>query len=217
MILKVYATLMALLFMPHTQVLTVKEVNRVLDVSVLIRAKQYEMDENTLKIKRGMAGCSGTFISGDVVLTAAHCFSHPTTDVWVRDPHVKWGFRAQIIKLYPEHDLALLRVEKMKNHPYAKLATSVRVGEKVINVGSPLSFEFLVSEGIVAKLHHKTRPFKSTYTITTAMINPGSSGGGAFNEAGELIGVNTMSAGGFFGWAGISMAVDIESIRGIVK
>jgi S1-C subfamily serine protease len=121
-----------------------------------------------------------------------------------------------LVKLDPEHDLALLKVQNVKNHSYAKIAKSARVGEQIINVGSPIIFEFLVSEGIVAALHFKDKTFKSTYLITTAMINPGSSGGGAFNAAGELVGVNTMSVG-MFGWTGISMAVDIESIKGFLK
>lgn len=216
MLLKAYVALVTLLFMPHTQVLSIKQSDQVLDVSVLIRAKQYTLDDETLKIKRGMAGCSGTYVSGDTILTAAHCFGRPTTDIWVRDPHVLWGFRAQLVKLDPEHDLALLKVSNMAKHPYAKLAKSARIGEQVVNVGSPIMFEFLVSEGIVAALHFKDKQFKSTYTITTAMVNPGSSGGGAFNAAGELVGVNTMSIG-MFGWTGISMAVDIESIRGFLK
>lgn len=214
MILRLYATLMAFLFLPHTQVISVKQADRVLEVSVLLRAKQYEVDED-FKIKRGMAGCSGTFVSHTEVLTAAHCFSRPTSDVWVRGID-RISYRAQITKLDPEHDLALLKVQGLSNHPYAKVAKKARVGEKVINVGSPLMFEFLVSEGIVAKLDHKVKEFKSHYMITTAMINPGSSGGGAFNENGELLGVNTMSIG-LFGWSGISMAVDTGSINGFLK
>jgi hypothetical protein len=117
MLLKLYVSILALLFMPHTQVLSIKQSDQVLDVSVLIRAKQYTLDDETLKIKRGMAGCSGTYVSGDTVLTAAHCFSRPTTDIWVRDPHVRWGFRAQLVKLDPEHDLALLKVKTWQSIP----------------------------------------------------------------------------------------------------
>lgn len=216
MFLKLYVSLIAMLFTPHTQVLSIKQADKVLDVSVLLRVKQYSLDDDTLAIKRGMAGCSGTFVSPTEVLTAAHCFSRPTTDVWVRGTdHV--SHRANIAFLDPEHDLALLKVVKLKTHAYAKIADKARVGERVINVGSPFSLEFLVSEGIVASLRVKSDNFKSLYTITTAMINPGSSGGGAFNSDGELIGVNTMSMGGPFGWAGISMAVDIETIKGFLR
>lgn len=209
MLTQLYVALVTMLFLPHTQVLSIKQADSVLDVSVLVRAKQYEMDDK-FKIKRGMGGCSGTFISGTEVLTAAHCFGRPTTDVWIRGTD-NISYRASITKLDPERDLALLTVKGLSHHPYAGVAKAARVGEQVINVGSPYRFEFLVSEGIVARLNFKTKEFKSRFTITTAMINPGSSGGGAFNSRGELIGVNTMSMGAF-GWTGISLAVNIESI-----
>jgi S1-C subfamily serine protease len=91
------------------------------------------------------------------------------------------------------------------------------VGASLIVVGSPFSLEFLVSEGIVALSHRKDHEFHGTYIIHTAMINSGSSGGGLFNPAGELVGVNTMTMGGPFGWNGISMAVDIKTVREFLR
>lgn len=209
--------LLSLFSTPHTQVVNLKQAEQVLSVSVLIRAKQYVIDKQTSKIRRGLAGCSGTFVSSTTVLTAAHCFSDPTTDIWVRGPDFKISYRATLLKVDADHDLALLAVQDVTNHPFAPIAAIARAGEQVINVGSPLIFEFLLSEGIVATTQFKHRLFKATYLITTAMINPGSSGGGAFNADGELLGVNTMTIGGFFGWAGISMAVDHVTIREFLK
>ncbi len=200
------------LFTPHTQVLNQDQVAKLMDVSVVIRAKEDVATSEGSQIR--MAGCSGTFINGNTVLTAAHCFESRPLLIWVRGP--KGGsHRAALLKCDFKHDLALLTVLGPK-HVSAKLAKSVRKGEAVYNVGSPLMFEFLVSEGLVSALKFKTKEFTSTYMITTAMINPGSSGGGAFNEKGELIGVNTMSLG-IFGWTGISMAVDLASIKEFLR
>ncbi len=135
--------------------------------------------------------------------------------LWIR-PYNGKSAAAELVKIDKEHDLALLYVKDKMVHPYVKLATGVRLGEKVINIGSPLFFEFLVSDGIVAQIDVKIKEFKSHYLVTTAMINSGSSGGGAFNVKGELLGVNTLSVG-IFGWSGISMAVSIADIEAFLK
>jgi S1-C subfamily serine protease len=94
---------------------------------------------------------------------------------------------------------------------------SPRVGEDVYNVGSPYFLEFLISSGLISAIDLKVKGFMAHYFVSTAMINPGSSGGGAFNEAGELIGVNTMTIGGPFGWAGISLAVDLSTLKEFLR
>lgn len=174
------------------------------------------MDDNLTR-HYGIAGCSGTFIAEGAVLTAAHCFSEATITTWVR-PYNGKSKQAFLVKIDPEYDLALLAVPGPFKHGIAKLTLQPpKLGSQIVNVGSPIGFEFLLSEGVVALTSFRERHFKSTYLVTTAMINPGSSGGGAFNDRGELVGVNTMTAGSPFGWAGISMAVSVEDIRRFLK
>lgn len=188
-----------------------KIANKALEASVLIRMKAKIKDkqgkEHTL-----LGGCSGTFVSKDEILSAAHCFdSNHITNIWVRDINGK-SYSAEVIKLDVGHDLSLLRIPAL-HHKYVKLGKHLKVGEEIINVGSPYFLEFLVSHGIVSAIHVEIEQFKSLYTITDAAINPGSSGGGVFNSKGELVGVNTMSLGGFMGWSGISFAVSVEDVR----
>lgn len=213
---KALAILTALFFMPQTAVLDVEHTQKLLAMSVLIRAKAFSVNPDTKEVKSGLIGCSGTYINPSTVLTAAHCFDMRITDIWVRGADGK-SYTAKVKSIVKDVDLALLTVNKKHNLQCAQLAPSVRIGENVYNVGSPFSLEFLVSNGIVAQTNRTVPQFKAVYLITTAMINSGSSGGGAFNEAGELIGVNTMSVGGFFGWAGISMAVDRDTIATFLK
>lgn len=210
------ATLVILLFTPHSQVLDINQVNLVMSPSVVIHAKVFITNPDTLETKKGMIGCSGTFIAEGTVLTAAHCFSLPTMNIWIRDAN-KHTYTAKLLKIDPTKDLALLGVLQTHPHTAVAVAKGVRIGEQIISVGSPFFLEFLVSEGIVAAQNVTTKPFKASYIVHTGMINPGSSGGGAFNGAGELIGVNTLTVGGFFGWAGISMAVDVKTIKEFLK
>ncbi len=203
---------LAFFFVPQRQSVDITQMQYLMDVSCLIRAKvTVSTPEGP---KKGLIGCSGTYIGPDTVLTAAHCFEIKPTAIWVRGPSSDGSHRAHIVKIQFPKDLALLHIDGPE-HLYVKLAlTNPHKGDKIVNVGSPRSFEFLLSEGIVAGLRQKVKEMglSGTHIITTAMINPGSSGGGAFNDKGELVGVNNLSMG-LFGWTGISLAVDLDTIK----
>lgn len=160
-------------------------------------------------------GCSGTFIDDNHVLTAAHCFESPEFNVWVKDYNGK-SYEAFLVKIDTQKDLALLKIH-IKKHKHTRIGPNGQLGQNVFIVGSPYGLDFLLSEGLISKLNNTLEPFTGGYTIHTGMINPGSSGGGLFDTKGRLIGVNTLSIGGMFGWAGISAAVDANTIRGFLK
>src|SRR5882672_3337771 len=65
---------------------------------------------------------------------------------------------------------------------------SLRTGQKVFAIGAPQGLDLTISEGIVSSL----REVQDGIVIqTTAPISPGSSGGGLFNAAGQLVGITT--------------------------
>src|ERR1700720_3862817 len=64
----------------------------------------------------------------------------------------------------------------------------LRVGEKVYAIGSPSAIESTLGQGIVSGL----RTVAGRHLVqTTAPISPGSSGGGLFDSAGNLIGITS--------------------------
>src|ERR1700675_1847920 len=67
----------------------------------------------------------------------------------------------------------------------------VQVGEEVVAIGSPLSLESTVSNGIVSGMR-TAEDLGGKFLQVTAPISPGSSGGPLFNMMGEVIGITTM-------------------------
>ncbi len=65
----------------------------------------------------------------------------------------------------------------------------LRIGQKVIAIGSPQGFANTVSEGIISGI----REFETGTKViqTTAPVSPGSSGGGLFNDQGQLVGITS--------------------------
>ncbi len=106
-------------------------------------------------------------------------------------------------------DLCLLAA--MKNIGTAATigrTSSLRVGEPLYAVGSPMGLELSLSDGLVAQL----RGSKSPIIQMTAPISPGSSGGGVFNAKGELVGISALYiAGG----QNLNFALPIEWVEGL--
>ncbi len=186
-----------------------KAAQHALASSVLIHSKIVVKNAKG-QTEKHFIGCSGTYVSPFLILTAAHCFNGVEATTWARGPYESVGYPVHLVYWDKKADLALL--DAPFGHPYVKIGSVPKWGDKVINIGSPYDFEFVQSEGTVGPVAYYASGFNSSYLVTTAMANPGSSGGGAFNVAGELVGVNTMVIGAF-GWSGITMAVNTNSIR----
>jgi len=92
-----------------------------------------------------------------------------------------------ILAIDKDNDLAVLKVAG-KNFKILPLADSdgVRVGDKVVAIGSPLGLEQTVSDGLISGIRDVG---SSKVFQTTAAISPGSSGGVLLNAHGEVIAV----------------------------
>ena len=140
---------------------------------------------------------SGFVVDSDgVIVTNAHVVEGvPTAQVRLFDGR---RFTAKVIGRDNRVDLALLRIEGVRNLPTLQLGDSnrVRVGEFVLALGHPFGLEHTVSFGIVSR---KGAPLTVAapgfdFIQTDAAINPGNSGGPLVNMAGEVVGVNSMAA-----------------------
>jgi putative serine protease PepD len=137
-------------------------------------------------------------------------------------------YPAEVVGRSAVYDLAVLFVPKARSLRPAALGASLslRVGEGVVAIGSPLGLSSTVTAGIVSALHRPvtTGPSgdDSSYinaVQTDAAINPGNSGGPLVNLRGQVVGVNSAIAttggavGGESGNIGVGFAIPIEQVR----
>lgn len=92
-------------------------------------------------------------------------------------------------------DIALIKINAKSLVPavFAKSAQTAQVGEKVIAIGTPISFSLRNSAtvGVVSGLNRGVNAFYRLIQSDTA-INPGNSGGPLVNMRGEVIGINSL-------------------------
>lgn len=109
----------------------------------------------------------------------------------------KRQFEATAIGVDSFSDLAVVKINA-KGLPTAEMgtSTSLRPGEFVIAIGSPMGYDHSVTLGIVSAVGRTVTDVNGNINFiqTDAAINPGNSGGPLLNMAGQVVGVNTAIA-----------------------
>jgi S1-C subfamily serine protease len=133
------------------------------------------------------------------------------------------SFDAQLVGVFPDRDLAVLRIDAPKDKlPPIAIGSSrdLLVGQRVYAIGNPFGLDQTLTIGIVSALNREIESFNNR-TIrgviqTDAAINPGNSGGPLLDSAGRLIGVNTQIASPSGASAGIGFAIPADEVNRIV-
>lgn len=137
-------------------------------------------------------------------------------------------FACEIIGYDAQTDLALLKItDQSRTYPAAKIGDSekVQVGQLAIAIGNPLGRELegTVTFGVISAINRElTLSDGRTMTLiqTDAAISSGNSGGALFNANGEVIGINTLKAGGSTSGAsveGIGFAIPMHTAIPILE
>jgi serine protease Do len=124
---------------------------------------------------------------------------------------------AKVVGLTEDADMALLKIDVGRQQlPYVKFGDfdKVRVGDKVVAIGSPFGFDNTATAGIVSALNRNIMesPFDD-YLQTDAAINHGNSGGPLFNMAGEVVGMTSVIFSPDPASAGIGFAIPCSSLQ----
>ncbi len=137
-------------------------------------------------------------------------------------------YKAEIIGTDPRTDIAVLKVDSDiiddQNVIALGSSESLRVGEMVLAIGSPLQENLAqsVSMGIVSAKERSIGILNESagyenFIQTDAAINPGNSGGALVNMDGNLIGINSAIASRSGGSDGIGFAVPVDMAKKVMK
>jgi len=109
-------------------------------------------------------------------------------------------FPASLVGTDPRTDLAVIRIEA-GDTPLQAIrqgdASSLRVGQIVLAVGSPFALSSSVTQGIISFIGRTGVGLADyeDFIQTDAAINPGNSGGPLVDLKGEVVGINTAIVG----------------------
>jgi S1-C subfamily serine protease len=175
---------------------------------------------NVLEIPQG-TGSGFLWDERGHVVTNFHVMQHADHAEVTLSDNTVW--RATIVGVEPDKDLAVLRIEapadKLVPIPIGT-SSNLLVGQKVFAIGNPFGLDQTLTTGVISGLGREIKAVtrRPIYDViqTDAPINPGNSGGPLLDSAGRLIGVNTAIYSPSGTYAGIGFAVPVDTVNRIV-
>lgn len=142
---------------------------------------------------------SGVIVSSDGTILTNNHVVEGAKNITVTLPDGT-DYPAKLVGVDPRTDMAVIKIEATGLTP-AVIGNSdeLQVGEPVLAIGNPMgTLSGTVTDGIISAMNREVRFDDVTMNLLqmSAAVSPGNSGGGLFNNQGELIGiVNAKSSG----------------------
>jgi serine protease Do len=146
-----------------------------------------KLRRSTVQVNRGGSGVIWSQ-DGSIVTNAHVVEGARSLEVELWDGR---RFKGKIVRRDRRRDLATIQLEASAL-PAVMVGDSnaLRVGEFVIAVGNPLGFIGAASTGVVHGVENRS------WLVSKLRLAPGNSGGPLANARGEVVGINSMIAGG---------------------
>lgn len=161
---------------------------------------------------------SGFVLSPDGYILTNHHVANDAHEILVRLNDGR-ELVAEVIGSDERSDVALLKVDA-EGLPAVEIGDpdKMRSGDWVIAIGQPFGFDKTVTAGVVSG-KGRVLPGQNYVPLiqTDVAINPGNSGGPLFNLKGEVIGVNSSIYTRSGGYMGVSFAIPIDLVTGVVE
>ena len=152
---------------------------------------------------------SGFILSADgLIMTNAHVVDG--ADEVLVTLTDKREFKAKIIGVDKRTDVAVVKIQAT-GLPAVKVGdvSRLKVGEWVMDIGSPFGLDNSVTAGIVSAKQRDTGDYLP-FIQTDVAINPGNSGGPLINMRGEVVGINSQIYSRSGGFMGISFSIPMD-------
>lgn len=164
-----------------------------LELKEIIREAQKKVV--MVELADGTVGSGFLYNKKGDIITNAHVVAG-VEDVKVRTTDAK-GFDGKVIGISSETDVALVRVDALKNQEPVRISKhhDAELGEEILALGSPLGLQNTVTTGIISGTNRDfdLPPYKySGVHQISAPIAPGNSGGPLLDRKdGQVIGMNS--------------------------
>lgn len=131
---------------------------------------------------------SAVVVGPETLLTNCHVVLK-AAGITVKQDNQSYGARLQYVD--PERDMCQITARGLKAPAVATGdSDKIVVGQKIYTIGSPRGLEQTLSDGLVSALRRDDAQQLRMIQIS-APISHGSSGGGLFNEDGQLLGITS--------------------------
>lgn len=162
--------------------------------------------ESIFVIYSGNSLGSGFAIGENCIITNAHVIENQESILVMTYGGEK--YQASLLGFNEDEDIAVLMVKNV-SFPYLPVAdtSTMKTGDDIYAIGAPKGMAYTLTKGSISAKERVIA--KQSYIQIDAAINEGNSGGPLLNDAGQVLGMNTLKMSDS---EGIGLAVPITRI-----